>query len=86
MNQSPENAKNTILAAVILHNFLRDHPQYRGEISQVPENFFDYEDVFPEEIPQSNRAKVPATVRSTLTAYFSAEGQTVFQDDYALDH
>ena len=90
LNQQPENATQTILAGVILHNFLRDHPQFTTKFTAA-ENPIQSDmtmevDIFPEEVSPEQRTADPKTIRSTLTKYFVNEGERDFQWKVALKH
>ena len=88
INQKPENACQTIMAGLILHNYLKDNPHHTSptRIPDVPLGIPPEDDGFPQEVPPERRTLNPAAVRATLSDYFCNEGAVEFQDEKALDH
>ena len=84
IQQQPINANKAIMAAVVLHNFLRENPKFSSSSAEDGNGLFPEEDVFPEELPDQERN--PKTVRLNLQEYFCNEGERDFQYERVLDH
>ena len=73
------------MAAVVLHNFLRENPKFSSSSSGDDEyDHFPEEDIFPEELLDQERN--PSIVRTNLQEYFCNEGERDFQYEKVLDH
>ena len=84
--QQPQQAKLSILAAVILHNFLRENPAY-ASVSETNEGLqCPIESFQHEEVPSEARITDPDKIRIAMQEYFCHEGVRDFQYQRSLDH
>ncbi|XP_042885510.1 uncharacterized protein LOC122261793 [Penaeus japonicus] len=97
---TPNNVKDIVFAAAVLHNHLRSH----SKKTYSPPELLDREDLQKGQLslgewhqaPQGGLERLPVvgrghsnnarTVRETLLSYFNNEGKVSWQDEMALLH